>query len=382
MSEHIEELIPLYALGALNEEDSARVEAHLKTNTEMEALFDEACYTVSALAYDADPVDPSPQVKIAIFNTINPAPQPQPSTSPSSKPGRVRDVPPFDLGARWRLFGPALGALGVILAIIAGVWIFILNQQVTELQTNVAVLKEEVASLPQEVMALYTEIETLKEQNADLKQAVTNQQELITTLGIDLSLLQDTTGSLTEQLSGQSQSLTSIGTQLSSLTTEEDRLSFLEEEITARNELLTALEDELNRLQAENNILIRELSSQREVVAHATSPNVQTMIIVGTEDLPGAKGQLIANPTSNVGVLIVVGLPPIEKGLVYRFWLVEEGIPIPTGTINVDERGLGTLIVNSDAELSSFDGMGVSVEPVEENPEPTNEMILLGTFSS
>ena len=117
-------------------------------------------------------------------------------------------------------------------------------------------------------------------------------------------------------------------------------------------------------------------------MAHATSPNVQTMAIDGTEALPGAHGQLIANPSNETAALIVSGLPPLQPGLVYKFWLVRGEELQEAGVVEVDADGLGILVVNSDTAIGAYDRMGVSIEPAAGGPQPTNQMIMLGNFSS
>jgi len=94
-------------------------------------------------------------------------------------------------------------------------------------------------------------------------------------------------------------------------------------QVTDQATALAGLTGEVNQLRAENAALRQDISSQRWMMAQVTSPSSQAMSLSGTETLPGAHGQLIANPSDASAVLIVSGLPALEPGLVYQFWLVE-----------------------------------------------------------
>ena len=116
-------------------------------------------------------------------------------------------------------------------------------------------------------------------------------------------------------------------------------------------------------------------------MAQLTTPNTQVMLISGTEALPNAHGHLVANPDQESALLVVAGLPELQPGLEYHFWLVQDGSPTRIGALDVDQEGVGLLIVAAEQQIGTYEGMGVSIEPAASSGEPTNEMIMLGQFS-
>jgi hypothetical protein len=107
------------------------------------------------------------------------------------------------------------------------------------------------------------------------------------------------------------------------------------------------------------------------------------VVVIGAiaDTLPQAAGQLIANPNATKAVVLVSGLPPLQPGYFYQFWLVQKGVPIRAGVLDVDEAGLGVLQVEADSVIGGYEAMGLSIEPVN-SASDEHDMIMLGTASS
>ena len=67
MEERIEDLLPLYALGALSDGERVRVEAYTAAHPEARAHLDELLKASSALPYVVSPIEPPAQVKRALL---------------------------------------------------------------------------------------------------------------------------------------------------------------------------------------------------------------------------------------------------------------------------------------------------------------------------
>jgi predicted nucleic acid-binding Zn-ribbon protein len=381
MNEQTEDLLPFYALGTLTEAEGAQVETGLADHPQTEAELKDARYAVSALAYAALPTNPSPRIKQEIMARVEAeAASEAPAAGQTSH--RLADfINSLGFRSGWGLAMPALAAASLVVALIAGIRVVSLNAEVAQLRRAVASVEDSVAPLQSALIPLRGEIAALQTQNTALEQEVANQRGLIENFSTDVSHLQQADSSLEADLSAQSQDLAAVTGQLAVLSQDKVALTTMLTKLSGQSGTLDSLQAELGRLRVENGALLQELSSQREIMAYATSPDSQSMIILGTEKLPQARGQLIANPTSDAGVLIVSGLPPLEAGLVYKFWLVQDGTPLAVGDINVDARGLGTLVVTSGTQIGSFEAMGVSIEPIDADPQPAHEMIMLGSFS-
>jgi anti-sigma-K factor RskA len=111
-----------------------------------------------------------------------------------------------------------------------------------------------------------------------------------------------------------------------------------------------------------------------------TPSGVITVSLQGTDVEPQAQGQLIADPKSQSAVLIIAKLTPLEAGKTYQVWLIQGNTPVSAGLLTVDENGQGVLVVTSEAEIGSFDSLGISVEPEEGSQQPTGEIVVLSNL--
>lgn len=317
--DQIEELLPFYLLCSLRQEEQRQIEAYLAGHSEVWPEVAGLKQTMAEFAYSAPPVQPPARLKQALLER-----------AAAETPAR-RPVPTQDSGGFWRRLwrpaawgGPlrmATGGLALLGVILLGIW----------------------------ALVVYNEITWLHRQNAALQQELQAQREVLVALEAGpapAEVVQPAAQQLTEQA-----------------------------------KILAGLADEINQLRAENAALRQDISSQRWMMAQATSPDSQAMSLSGTETLPGAHGQLIANPNDASAVLIVSGLPALEPGLVYQFWLVEGDAQQGVGVFSVDAQGVGTLQISTEATIGSYDAMGITVEPGGGSQQPTGDMIMLGTFS-
>lgn len=282
---------------------------------------------------------------------------------------------------------PVLAGLSLLVALFAGGWAMLLNSQMTQLQQQNLALGQQFTQQNEAVAALSEQLTPLQAENSQLKSDLASQNEALTALNKAVTPLQTENTSLKQELAEQAEQLASLQSQMVTQPQPENAVSTemvaaLEAELAVQKEQLAALNGQVAQLQAVNNNLGQELSTQRAVMAEVTSPDVQAMKILGTETIPQAHGQLIANPGEEKAVLIVSGLQPLEPGLIYQFWLVQNGQLRRAGEFTVDDSGLGLLQVTTETAISSYDAMGISIEPANSADQPPNEMIMLGNFSS
>jgi anti-sigma-K factor RskA len=102
-----------------------------------------------------------------------------------------------------------------------------------------------------------------------------------------------------------------------------------------------------------------------------------TISLKGTDARPQAQGQLIADPNSQSAVLVIAGLGQLEPGKTYQVWLIDGGGPKSAGLLSVDSKGQAVLIVTSDETISSFQSLGISVEPEGGSQQPTGDIVVL-----
>lgn len=378
MSDSIKELLPFYALGVLNEQEEAAVASYLANNPHLQAELSETKQTISALAYAPQPLRPTPQLRKKVMDRIRADSRTNPAASAGEESNLSRSLKNI-----WSHFGsgamtPVLVGLSLFIAVLAGIWVYVLQNEVSRLQARVDML-----------IPLQVELNSLQEENQTLRQEITTQRgelisfvDTLSTLDNQVTELQTENSLLDQELGKQDQLLGIMQEQLNQKPDEESILTNLAQELSTQSETLAALNTEFAQLKAENAALRSELQAQRTVMVHATSPGVQAMGLDGTEAFPNAHGQLIANPTNETAALVVTGLPPLQPGFVYKFWLVQNNSLKEAGIIEVDSEGLGILVVTSDTAIGLYDAMGISIEPVNAGQQSPNDMIMTGTFSS
>ena len=152
------------------------------------------------------------------------------------------------------------------------------------------------------------------------------------------------------------------------------QVSQLQGEVAA---LKSALVAQANRVEQLN----QAFDEVNANLPQATPSALTVFAINGTEVQPDAHGQLMTDPNSHSAVLVVAGLPPLQAGMTYQIWLIEGDTPKSAGLLNVDDYGQGVSILTPDQAFSSFDALGISIEPEEGSLLPTGDIVMLGQFN-
>ena len=140
------------------------------------------------------------------------------------------------------------------------------------------------------------------------------------------------------------------------------------------NGQVTQLQNEVSSL---NDQVATQSQSLEQVMAQINQmENIVTVSVSGTDVQPGAHGQLIADPNKKSAVLLISGLPPLEPSRTYQVWLIDGSGPVSAGLLAVDEHGQSFLILNADADIGSFQNLGISIEPEGGSLAPTGEIVV------
>jgi anti-sigma-K factor RskA len=387
MEERIEQLLPFYTLGALTPAEKEAVEAYLLGNPQARAELADTDELLSALALSAPPAAPSAHLKKKLMARVQtdaqarsqpmmaPPPPARPSSGLTEFFRRLRSQP-----GGWLM--PALALASLLVALGAGLWAYNLQDELRQLRHTLATFDQ---NLNQKLMPF-------EATNTALRQDFSAQAETVATLRRELTNLRTENQTLQQQVADQRQTLSQLTRQMAglpvdatapaALNTVQANLANQQEVPAALNEMVTLLTDQITQLQNGNASLRQELSAQRAVVAQLTTPNVQVMLIDGTNTLPNAHGHFVANPADNSALLIVAGLPQLQPNQEYQFWLVQNGTPMRAGTLDVYDDGLGLLLISSSEQIGSFEAMGISIEPAGSSGAPESEMIMLGNLAS
>ncbi|HSJ87689.1 MAG TPA: anti-sigma factor [Anaerolineales bacterium] len=134
MDNHIEDLLPFYALDALTEEERELVETYLAKHPEARAQLDEMNRAVVAVPQDVVPVEPSPRTKQALMQRVSADAQARSRSLAKSQPSRESRFASF-----FRTFSLAAAALALI-------WVLVLNLQVVRMRNEIASLNNALAA--------------------------------------------------------------------------------------------------------------------------------------------------------------------------------------------------------------------------------------------
>lgn len=104
--------------------------------------------------------------------------------------------------------------------------------------------------------------------------------------------------------------------------------------------------------------------------------------LIGTEILPQAAGYLIVGADGRNGAVIVDKLPLLDADKEYQLWLIREGEFTSGALLAVDEMGYGGRRVSAPDNLLTYSAVSMTVEPAGGSPNPTGEVVLVGTLTS
>ena len=153
-----------------------------------------------------------------------------------------------------------------------------------------------------------------------------------------------------------------------------NRASELDQKIANLQEQLVSQGLVIDRLQ-------EQLLNERRVIAQISAPGVEVFDIAGTDLQPQARGRLFVKPDSQTGSLLLSGLLPLEAGKVYQLWLIQDDLPVAAGVFTVDEQGQATLQLQATQAISSYNALGVSVEPEGGSQQPTGDIVIFSALS-
>lgn len=297
-----EELFPFYALDALADEERAEVEAYIAADPAAKARLEALQKTAEWLPLSTEPAAPSPSVKANLMARVAADSRAVSSetavTTPTTPVPKRPSVPQQSWWNRLRqgLAMPVLAGSAALAALLLFIWSISLNQQLTQLQ-------DQVANLEAESNRLQTDLDAVQGDN---------------------------------------------------------------EQLRVRNDLLQ-----------------QQLQAQDDLLASYQQPGSNTIAIGDiTGDHPQAHATLTVAPEAASAIFVAANLPPLGAEQVYQLWLIRRDQPISAAIFNVDENG--RIVHQIEGRLiTSFDAVGVSIEPAGGSELPTpDQIILLGAAAS
>jgi hypothetical protein len=89
-----------------------------------------------------------------------------------------------------------------------------------------------------------------------------------------------------------------------------------------------------------------------------------------------ASATMYMQPGDKHAVLVVAGMPRAEPGMTYQFWLAGSGGQEPAGTFDVDQNGVGLLMIDAPLPVNEYDEVMVTVERSGGSQLPSARVVL------
>lgn len=302
----LDEQIALYAIGALDGQERAEFERQLAASPELRARVAEERAAAMALMLSVEPVAPPPALKQKVMARI-----PTPAESPKPKSSGLSDW------LRYLFGGAALAFASLAIVLGAG----LLNTQ--------------------------SQLVQQRAYNAQL-------QAQLQDVNAQLALSRERAAQLERELNDAQNRLAQA---------EQQALTAQNDAERARAELATA-QAEVARVQEALAVAERELDvlSQRDV-------RVATIPAFKDDFKQGALSVFYA-PDAETALITAHNLPPLSPDQTYQVWLIKGDLRLPSEIFNTAPDGTGRLIVKSDTPFSTFDKIGITIEPAGGRPTP------------
>lgn len=131
----------------------------------------------------------------------------------------------------------------------------------------------------------------------------------------------------------------------------------------------------LNQMRAEQGALAAQVEANA-IALHALAAGGRAITLHGGAAAPESAGLLVLTADNTQAILMAEGLPPAPAGSVYQLWLIHDGQRDSGGLFTVDAHGRGALVVNAPGPLTSYQAVGVTLEPGGGSSAPTTPQSL------
>jgi anti-sigma-K factor RskA len=138
--------------------------------------------------------------------------------------------------------------------------------------------------------------------------------------------------------------------------------------------------NEVEQVNAELGQLRRQVNEQGTALQLLSSANSKLAVLAGSPDVPAAGARIVFDPTGHRALVGVSNFPVIDPDKVFQLWLWRGTERISCALFSVDQAGTQTVSVWAKEELSTYEGMGVTVEPQGGSPIPTGQRVVGGRF--
>lgn len=123
-----------------------------------------------------------------------------------------------------------------------------------------------------------------------------------------------------------------------------------------------------------------ELLRYQEAIALLRQPNNRLLTLKGTSPTLSSSGSLVIAPQKQAAVLTLQNLASLPQDKVYRLWAFVDGRKVDCAEFKPNSKGKVFLQLPLD-NWAGATSVVVTIEPSQETPEPTGEMVMTGSQS-
>lgn len=139
------------------------------------------------------------------------------------------------------------------------------------------------------------------------------------------------------------------------------------------------LMDRLREQRAEVNRLKEQVSTRSEVIEFLQNPNTVVIDLINLQPGLKAHGRILWDKKKNKALFYSLNLPPTPFEKTYQLWVIADNTPVSAGVFKVDEKGNGSMKLETLPEPDRIQKFAVTLEPKGGMPKPTGDMYLVGT---
>lgn len=134
--------------------------------------------------------------------------------------------------------------------------------------------------------------------------------------------------------------------------------------------------NQVNGLREREQQFTRLLRDQQDALASLGTGRANRIELASTDTTQtGTLATVLWNPQSSTALLVTDTLPSLPAGQTYQVWLIGDANPVGVGTFDVDAKGVGVLVIHSDAPVGDYGTVAITEEPAGGSDQPTSAPI-------
>ena len=127
----------------------------------------------------------------------------------------------------------------------------------------------------------------------------------------------------------------------------------------------------VEELERRNDILTNWSGQKDELLIALSSSASERIDLVSTDESQAQYASVLYSPSANYAVLVTDSLPSLPPDRTYQLWLLRGDERLSAGVFTIETDGRGALVFRIRDPLTTYTGLGISVEPAGGSPAPT-----------